>query len=103
MSVTSQFDRSKQQMLIHVSGRFDFSQHTDFRKAMNDTSEGCGFIIDLCNTDYMDSSALGLLLLLRKKAGKTPVELRFKQHSVIEKILLSSNFSRLFTLTAKTT
>lgn len=100
MSVVSQLDPSGEKILIQVTGRFDFSCHADFRKAMNDAAKASHFVVDLSETDYMDSSALGLLLLLRQKAGKTPVELHFAKNSVIEKILLSSNFKRLFNLQA---
>lgn len=101
MGVISQLDSSGEKMLIQVTGRFDFSRHADFRKAMNDAAKVCHFIVELSETEYMDSSALGLLLLLRQKAGKTPVELRFAKNSVIEKVLLSSNFTRLFNLQAQ--
>lgn len=100
MSVVSQLDPSGEKVLIQISGRFDFSCHADFRKAITDAAETAHVVVDLIQAEYMDSSALGLLLLLRQESGKTPLELQFAKNSVIEKVLQSSNFARLFDLRA---
>ena len=56
---------------ISISGRFDFSNHKEFREAYRNTPAGSAneFVLDMSETDYVDSSALGMLLLLREHAG----------------------------------
>ena len=52
---------------ICITGRFDYSVHRDFRNYYKDVrSADARFFIDLSQTDYVDSSALGMLLLLRE-------------------------------------
>jgi anti-anti-sigma factor len=55
---------------IDISGRFDFSMHQEFRQVYeHDPGGHTQYIINLRQTEYMDSSALGMLLLLREHAG----------------------------------
>ncbi|MDQ8153738.1 MAG: STAS domain-containing protein [Gemmatimonadota bacterium] len=56
---------------ILISGRFDFNQNEAFRKAYESHPVGTSFVVDLARVQYVDSSALGMLLLLRKHAGNT--------------------------------
>ena len=51
---------------IHVIDRFDYSVHKEFREAYKNSSEDAKFVIDMSQASYMDSSALGMLLLLRE-------------------------------------
>ncbi len=85
------------QITIAVAGRFDFSVHKTFRDAyINYVSAGLRFILDLSLTEYMDSSALGMVLLLREHAGgdKAHVSIRNARPDV-EKILRIANFDKL--------
>ncbi|MEB0154616.1 STAS domain-containing protein, partial [Pseudomonas sp. CCC3.2] len=70
MSVTSELSRDGEELTITITGRFDFAAHQDFRGAY-EGSEGTPrrFVVDLKDTSYLDSSALGMLLLLRDHAG----------------------------------
>ncbi len=49
--------------------RFDFSCHLEFRDAFSKHDGKLKYIVDLRGTNYIDSSALGMLLLLRQHAG----------------------------------
>lgn len=100
MSVISRVENHGKSTLIRITGRFDFNQHASFRQLLNEINTNNLLIVDLTAAEYMDSSALGLLLLLRQKAGKNSIELHYTQSSVIEKVLAASNFSRLFTFKA---
>ena len=56
---------------ISISERFDFSLHQQFRDSyLHCNDNGAEFILDLSNTTYMDSSALGMILLLKDHAEK---------------------------------
>jgi len=57
-------------LIIKVDGRFDFGVHQDFRSAYeNVTQKPKNYVIDMRAASYLDSSALGMLLLLRDFAG----------------------------------
>ncbi len=90
------------QITISVAGRFDFSVHKRFRDAyINHVSAGLRFILDLSRTEYMDSSALGMVLLLREHAGgdKAHVSIRNAPPDVA-KILRIANFDKLLDMSA---
>jgi anti-anti-sigma factor len=85
-------------LTIVIKGRFDFGSHQHFRNAYErhdkvpDT-----YIVDLKETTYLDSSALGMLLLLRDHAGGDDSEVRVvNSSSDVRKILAISNFDKLF-------
>jgi anti-anti-sigma factor len=83
---------------VNVSGRFDFGLHSDFRKAYIDqVSKGSVVVVDLQGVDYMDSSALGMLLLLREYAEKDAEEIRIiNAGGDVREILQVANFEKLF-------
>jgi anti-anti-sigma factor len=96
MSVTSERSADGQQLTITISGRFDFSTHQDFRGAYEKETQAKRIVVDLKDTSYLDSSALGMLLLLRDHAGgeRADVQLVNCNPDVI-KILTISNFNKL--------
>lgn len=87
---------------LSMSGRFDFNSNRDFRKAYEDGLKrfSSGPIeIDFHGVDYMDSSALGMLLLFKERAGEQDrsISLLNCQDSVRE-ILDVVNFGKLFVI-----
>ncbi|MBD8623245.1 STAS domain-containing protein [Pseudomonas sp. CFBP 13727] len=98
-SVTQTFDLESNTSSVAISGRFDFSLHQQFREAYEDERAGkpSRYVIDLKNTTYMDSSALGMLLLLRDHAGGDNADIALMNISPdVRKILAISNFDKLF-------
>jgi len=97
--VTAALSESGKELVIHINGRFDFGCHQAFRDAYERPPRPERFVIDLSKTTYLDSSDLGMLLLLRDHAGgdKAQIELVNASSDVI-KILNISNFTQLFTL-----
>ncbi|TPQ28143.1 STAS domain-containing protein [Methylomonas sp. HW2-6] len=85
---------------IKVSGKFDFGLHNEFREATKLAESGVKQIdVDLSGTDYMDSSALGMLLVLRDKVGGDKSAIRIKNaRAEVKKILEIANFDKLFSL-----
>lgn len=64
-------DKNEGKVSIRLEGRFDFSAHRDFRISYSAGLEAPDvreFEIDLRHVEYIDSSALGMLLVLREKA-----------------------------------
>lgn len=100
MPITSQVSNDRNEVEICIKGRFDFSTHRDFRNAFNETDvniDKAKFVINLRDAEYMDSSALGMLLLLRERAGGQNANILLKGCSEqIKQILSVSNFQKLF-------
>ena len=86
------------QLTIRIQGRFDFSIHQDFRNAYEGATEKPNsYLIDMSGTSYLDSSALGMLLLLRDHAGGDSANVSISNASEdVRKILTISNFEQLF-------
>lgn len=86
--------------LVKLSGRFDFNAHRDFRAAyepLMDNTELRTVTIDLGNVDYLDSSALGMLLMVRDKAGVASKKLTLANAQAgVKQVLDIANFGKLF-------
>ena len=100
MALETNLDEKTQTLEVTISGRFDFSIHQNFRKVTQQTGAGVkSIIIDLSETEYMDSSALGMLLVLRDKVDENKDAITIKNPKLeVRKILEIANFDRLFTL-----
>jgi HptB-dependent secretion and biofilm anti anti-sigma factor len=98
MAITSTVSPDGNQVTIYIQGRFDFSSHQDFRNAYEKLSKvPSQYRVDLQGTTYLDSSALGMLLLLRDYAGGEQSQIHIVNCSPdVKKILLISNFEQLF-------
>ena len=56
---------------ICLNGRFDFHSHREFRHSYETPLKSGSIselVVDLGNVQYLDSSALGMLLMLKEKA-----------------------------------
>jgi len=85
------------QRIISIDGRFDFSVQGEFREAYEAGSPESRFIVNFSSADYMDSSALGMLLLLRDYAGGDNARVELTNcRAEISNILEISNFQKLF-------
>ncbi|NBA95771.1 STAS domain-containing protein [Pseudomonas sp. R5(2019)] len=98
MAVVSEISPDGKKLTIAIKGRFDFGRHQEFRESyekLNATPQSV--IIDLKDATYLDSSALGMLLLLRDHAGGDESDIRvINTSSDVRKILAISNFDKLF-------
>lgn len=94
MTVSVNADR----VTIAVSGRFVFELYDDFRASYAETAGvGVAYRVDLADTEYLDSSALGMLLLLREHAGGVASDVEIIQASAeVRRILDVANFGKLF-------
>ncbi len=83
---------------IAIAGKFDFQVYDEFRSAYTRTAgTGVSYKLDLSATDYLDSSALGMLLLLREHAGGETADIEITRVSPeVRKILEVANFGKLF-------
>ncbi|BFM49315.1 STAS domain-containing protein [Marinomonas sp. THO17] len=95
--VESSFNDKTKCLTIVINGRFDYSCHKSFKEAFVSVKKASAYEIDFSNVSYLDSSALGMLLLLRDHAGgeKASVILKKPNGAVLD-ILKIANFHRLF-------
>ena len=99
MSVSQHVSVDGKRVQINVTGRFDYRLSRDFREAYRHIPgrEGVAYHVDLKDVDFMDSSALGMLLLLREHAKCRGGAVVIEQPSdSINKILKVANFEQLF-------
>ncbi|WP_412477983.1 STAS domain-containing protein [Azonexus sp. IMCC34839] len=87
-------------LTLRLNGRFQFDCHREFRNAYDGQvgdAKVKTFVLDFSAVDYLDSSALGMLLLLREKATQAhqAVELVGVQ-GMVKQVLGIANFDRLF-------
>ena len=87
---------------ILMSGRFDFQVHREFKDAYTALLANAGLReieVEMSKVDYLDSSALGMLILLNeraKEAKKTIVLLNAS--AVVAQVLDVANFSKIFNI-----
>lgn len=84
---------------IKVSGRFDFSAQNEFRDCYHSLSpdDGVEFVIDMASANYIDSSALGMLLMMREHMGGDSANISIVHCAPeIKNILNVANFQTLF-------
>jgi len=100
MAITTDVTDSGHQLTIRIQGRFDFSAHQEFRSAYEAIDQAPdAYCVDMNETTYLDSSALGMLLLLRDHAGGDTSKIEIVNCSPdVKKILTISNFEQLFTI-----
>jgi len=84
-------------LTIRVTGNLDFKTHAEFRRAYESvTTRPRSVVIDLAEVDYMDSAALGMLLLLRQHFGEGAAFTVANAKPAVVRILHVANFQKLF-------
>ena len=98
MGVSMTISAAGDQVTIAVDGKFDFLLYDEFRASFADTrGAGVAYVVDLAGTEYLDSSALGMLLLLREHAGGEVSNIEITQATPeVRKLLDVANFGKLF-------
>ncbi|OMH32211.1 STAS domain-containing protein [Motiliproteus sp. MSK22-1] len=92
----SPMDTKDQSIVVSVSGRFDYSVHKEFRNSYIDVNAR-SYRVDLSKAEYMDSSALGMLLLLKEHADKSSATINIcHPQPMVRKVLEIANFNRFF-------
>lgn len=97
---TSVSDRDGKTAIV-LQGRFDFNVHREFRDVVDQAikSVPASIVVDLGAVDYLDSSALGMLLMLRDKAKSTGKEVILANaHGSVKQVIDIANFGKLFML-----
>lgn len=90
-------------LTIRLSGSFDFNARDKFmaliERGLSAMPPG-EVRVDLSGVDFVDSSALGMLLMLRDRARKLDKSVILdRAQGTVRHVLESSQFNRLFTVT----
>lgn len=92
-------DSEQDCVTLQLGEYFDFSVHRDFHDACLARPAARSYVIDLGDVTRMDSSALGMLLLLREHAGANAAEIRIvNAGSELRSTLRVAGFDSLFVL-----
>ncbi|MBV1915329.1 MAG: STAS domain-containing protein [Pseudomonadales bacterium] len=87
------------ELVIDIDGRFDFSVHQQFRDAYEYEKGVERFCLDMKKTTYLDSAALGMLLLIRDFGGGEKAMIRIINcNEDVKNILTVSSFDQLFSI-----
>lgn len=100
MTIKTVISEESNTMTISIEERFDFSLHQNFREAYSQYSDnGATFVLDLSQTSYMDSSALGMILLLKDYAENISGSVLIRNpNDEVNKILEIAQFHRLLVI-----
>lgn len=85
---------------LHIPERFDFGYHKEFTdqyQALLSSEEQSDIALDFSKVSYLDSSALGMMVLFQKKAKAANINVRIRgAKDSAKEILQIANFDRLF-------
>ena len=101
MSVSQTVSDDGKLVEINIKGRFNYKLSEEFTNSYRHLPEqkGVNYHVNLSDANYMDSSALGMLLLLREHAKCRDSTVFIDQPSTaIGKILKVANFEKLFSI-----
>ena len=96
MSITTTLSDDQTVMNIVLPERFNFDVHSELRQACKDNKKIKKFILNLKNTNYIDSSALGMILQLKEQAGDTNDSVQIvNANGNVKEILEIANFDKI--------
>ena len=82
---------------VKLPGEFDFRSHREFRNAHKDADPSTEYVLDFTLTEHIDSSALGMLLLMREELGNDNARVKIINcRPNIKKLLEMASFHQLF-------
>jgi len=96
MSVSKKERSDKSELIISITGTFDFNCVQDFRASYSNGEKYKSYTIDMSNVDHIDSSALGMLLNMKKSVGEGVVISISNCKPNIKKIFMISRFDKKF-------
>ncbi|MGD8784810.1 MAG: STAS domain-containing protein, partial [Thioalkalispiraceae bacterium] len=76
MAITVTQSGDGKTVTIKLPGEFDFRAHREFRNTHKDADPHAEYILDFSITEHIDSSALGMLLLMREELGNDSAKVR---------------------------
>ncbi len=96
MSIESKMSEGGNVITIMIPVEFDFNSHREFRDIYTQKDK-VRYVLDFAKTEYIDSSALGMLLLMREEVTARDGTIEIVNcRGTIKNLLVMSNFHQLF-------
>lgn len=95
MSVKHSIDDESKTLTIVINGKFDFTVHNGFRASYQNANPSLNVKIDLKNAEYMDSAALGMLLLLDEHFADKKIKI-INAGQYVKEVLEVAQFHKRF-------
>lgn len=87
---------------LTLAGKFTFADNKIFNSIMDEIASYKKIIIDLAKVEFIDSAALGILLLVRDKCDKTSTNLLLRNpKGQVKQMFDISRFGDLFSIENK--
>jgi anti-anti-sigma factor len=98
MSIETELSKGDTTLTIKMDSKFDFSKVQDFRESYDSLPDSVNtIVVDLAKTEYMDSSALGMLLNMQKSMGNKQLSYQITHcQEQVARILKISRFDKKF-------
>jgi len=97
MPVTTIESDDGYEVVLAISGRFDFSCYHEFMQHYQAFPQGQKrYVVDLAATEYLDSSAMGMLLQLREFGDRLAAVSLINAQQEVAEMLSIANFDKLF-------
>ena len=97
MSLQKQTSADNSVMTIRINGMFDLSVQSEFREAYESGQGVKKFVLDMRETEYMDSAAFGMLLVFRDHVGGDSADISIENaNENIKKSFSMLQFDRMF-------
>ena len=94
-------EKTKNVVKIKIDGSFRFENHNEFRNSYSEfleLKEDLSFVLDFARVNFIDSAALGMLLIFKEEvenSKKTPIKI-VNSNQELMKIFEIANFGKLF-------
>ena len=99
MSIAKHISPDQATVTIQIEGMFDLSVQSQFRSAYEESGASKKYILDMRDTEYMDSAAFGMLLVFRDHIGGDDSQITIVNASEdIIKSFKMLHFDRMFHL-----
>jgi anti-anti-sigma factor len=98
MSIETELSQGDSTLTIKMDNKFDFSKVQDFRESYENLPDSVTtIVVDLAKTEYMDSSALGMLLNMQKSLSERTMSYQITHcQDQVARILKISRFDKKF-------
>jgi HptB-dependent secretion and biofilm anti anti-sigma factor len=99
MNINKQKSNNDKSVTLCLPEKFNFQIHAEFRELYETEKESKMLVLDMNKTQYMDSSALGMMLQLKEFADSNKSTVRVKNASNnLLQIFHIVNFDKLFAI-----
>ncbi len=99
MSILTSTSDDGNVLTIKIIGKFQFPLASEFRRSYTDIAQVQEYVLDLKDSEYLDSSALGMIIALWEFVERNRERIKIiNANDEVTHILESANFDQLVTL-----